>query len=235
MKTSTKLLLGAAHLCLGLSLPAQAQYANTQSVVAGFGGHATGGSLVHLGAGAQPGGVAVSYEGGSSAYSGGAINRAGFLGSLVLKPSLDTGGSGLPNELNPDNDGDSLWDHWEVSGDKFSPGTATDPNLADTDDDGSDDGDERTAGTDPTDGGSTFAILQLLRAGPNQELTWQARGNHERIYVVRAIDDSYDATPSTVIWSNTVAGGSAPWFDTTQSITNAPANARFFAVEVIEP
>ncbi len=63
----------------------------------------------------------------------------------------------------------------------------------------------------------------------------RARRNDERIYVVRAIDDSYDGTPGTVIWSNTVAGGSSPWYATTETIADPTTGARFYAVEVIMP
>jgi len=228
---------GCVALCSVLLLPGFSvfgQYSNTSSVVNGFGGRSTGGSYSHVGAGAQPGGIAVSYENGSANYSGGKINRAGFLSTFVLFPHLDTNGNGIPDELDPDNDSDGLWDHWEVSGEKFNPLMPTNPNNPDSDNNGLSDFHEMVAGTNPQDANSAFQIVDIGPSGLNRAVTWNARGNNERIYVVKAINDSFDATPSVVIWSNTVAGGSAPWFGTTQTITDPNTDARFFAVEVIK-
>lgn len=225
-----------AMLAVTFGTPATAQdYTNTSSVINGFGGRSTGGTYTHIGAGAQPGGIGVSYENGAANYAGGQINRAGFLSTFVMFPDRDTNNNGLPDELDPDNDGDGLWDHWEISGEKFSPTTPTDPNLADSSGDGVSDYNAMVAGTDPTDPGATFEIVDIEAVGSDQEVTWRARGNDERIYVVRVIDDSYDGTPGAVIWSNTVAGGAAPWFATTETIVDPSVDARFYAVEVIMP
>ncbi|HMP71626.1 MAG TPA: hypothetical protein PKE55_00010 [Kiritimatiellia bacterium] len=227
------LVLGLALMVSGIS--ATAQITQVASVMNGFGGRSTGGTYTQIGAGAQPGGIAVSYENGAANYAGGKINRAGFLNTFVMFPNLDTNGSGLPNELDPDNDGDGLWDHWEVSGEKFTPNSPTDPNLADTDGNNISDYDESIAGTNPNDPNAGLIIIDLENAGANREVTWTARGNNERIYVVRALDDSFGATPSAVIWSNTVGGGLAPWYETTETIADSAGNSRFYAVEVIRP
>jgi hypothetical protein len=228
--------LGFALLGLGLfAVPVAAQMTQTASVMNGFGGRATGGGYRQISAGAQPGGVATAYENGTANYAGGMINRAGFINTFILFPDLDTNNNGLPNELDPDNDGDGLWDHWEISGEKFSPATPTDPNAPDSGNTGVSDYEAMVAGTDPYDPDAVFRIIDLAADGTDAEVTWRARGNHERIYVVRVIDDSYDDTPSTVIWSNTVAGGSAPWYTTEATITNETVGARFFAVEVMNP
>lgn len=220
----------------GLISSAVAQtYMNTGSVVNGFGGRSSAGDFVHIGAGAQPGCVGTAYENGAHEYAGGLIHRAGFLNTFVLFPDLDTNNNGLPDELDPDNDGDGLWDHWEISGEKFNPATPTDPNSADSGNTGVSDFDAMVAGTDPYDPDSVFRIVALDADGTDAEVTWLARGNQERIYVVRAIDDSFGDTPATVIWSNRVAGGVAPWYAVEARITNELVNARFFAVEVILP
>ena len=230
--------LWGAILCAGMvfsGMTAHAQLAQTASVMNGFGGRAAGGDYALISAGAQPGGVATSYEAGPANYAGGMINRAGFINTFILFPDLDTNNNGLPNELDPDNDGDGLWDHWEISGEKFNPATPTDPNSPDSGNTGMTDYEAMVAGVDPHDPDAVFRIVALGTDGDDAEVTWRARGNHERIYVVRVIDDSYDDMPSTVIWSNTVAGGSAPWYATDATITNETVGARFFAVEVINP
>ncbi len=43
------------------TLAVEAQYSNVASVINGFGGRSTGGAYTHIGAGAQPGGIGVSY------------------------------------------------------------------------------------------------------------------------------------------------------------------------------
>lgn len=235
MKTPWTRFVGFGVLFLLADLPVQAQYSQVASVVNGFGGRSSGGTYTHISAGAQPGGIQVSYEGGSVNYNGGRINRAGFLNLFVMSAVADANGNGIPDELDPDNDGDGLWDHWEVSGEKFSPVTATDPNTVDTDNNGATDFEEMMAGTDPSNPGSVLQIIALDRNGTDQQVTWTARGNNERIYVVRTIDDGYTGTPSAVIWSNTVGGGVAPWYATTMAITDPSVDARFYAVEVIKP
>jgi hypothetical protein len=211
------------------------QLTQVASVMNGFGGRSSGGTYTHLGAGAQPGGVGTSYENGPANYQGGQINRAGFLNTFVFAPGLDANQNGIPDELDPDNDGDGLWDHWELSGEQFSPLTPTDPNLADTDGNNISDYEESIAGTDPNNPDAGLIIIDLENTGANREVTWTARGNNERIYVVRALDSNYDATPSTVIWSNTVGGGLAPWFETTETIADPATTSRFYAIEVIRP
>lgn len=228
--------IGSVLVCISLhTMPSTAQLTQTASVMSGFGGRSAGGIFDQISSGAQPGGVNTAYEGGPAHYAGGMINRAGFINTFILFPNLDTNNNGLPNELDPDNDGDGLWDHWEISGEKFNPPTPTDPNAPDSGNTGMSDYEAMVAGIDPHDPNAVFRIVALDTDGQDAAVTWRARGNHERIYVVRIIDDSLDDIPATVIWSNTVAGGSAPWYATETTITNEAVGARFYAVEVINP
>jgi len=131
--------------CVGLV--ALGEVEQTSSVLDGSGARGTSGSSTNLSASAQPGSVAVS--------SGGTMgNYAGFLGTFVLKPTLDTDNDGLADELDLDNDNDTLTDVEELEGTAFSPVTPTDPNDEDCDDDGFTDDEEASYGSDPWNAGS---------------------------------------------------------------------------------
>lgn len=208
------------------STSAFAQLTNRSSVLDGFGARSTGGSLTHLGAGGQPGGIATS--------SGGAFqNQAGFLNTFLLQPGLDTDGDGLADEADPDNDNDRLADATEIGGDAFTPASATLVNVADTDGDGQLDGWEAVAGTDPNNVNALLELVAISNAPAGRNIAWLARGNNERTYVVRATTDPRQPF-STVIFSNTIAGGAAPWYAVTSALLHASAsNTLFYAVEVV--
>jgi hypothetical protein len=227
--------MGTLLLLTAWSSTAYGQLTQISSVMNGFGGRSSGGTYTHVGAGAQPGGIGTSYENGPANYQGGQINRAGFLNTFVFAPGLDANQNGIPDELDPDNDGDGLWDHWELSGEQFSPLTPTDPNRADTDGNNISDFEEMLAGTNPTDPEAGLNIISMKPDGLMGVVTWQARGNNERIYVLRVRDNSYDGIPDIVIWSNTVAGGFPPWYAVTNTISEPLTDGSFYAVEVIKP
>jgi hypothetical protein len=75
-------------------------------------------------------------------------------------PSLDIDGDGQQAFLDPDDDGDGLADPVETGTGVFvsASDTGTDPNVADSDGDGVDDGTEVAFGTDPNDPSSTPAV-----------------------------------------------------------------------------
>ena len=214
-------------LLLAGGATALAQFTNKSSVLDGSGTRSSCGSFTNLSAAGQPGGIAGS-EG------GGYVNQSGFLNTFLLQPGLDTDRDGLADELDPDNDNDGLTDAMEISGSAFNPATPTLVNVADTDGDGQLDGWEAVAGTDPTDSNSLFEFVAISStpAGRGVAVAWLARGNNQKTYVVRATADARQPY-STVVFSNTVAGGSAPWFAVTSSITNAcTSNTQFYVVEV---
>jgi hypothetical protein len=204
--------------------PGLAQFTNRSSVLDGMGTRSTGGSFTHIGAGAQPGGIATSSGGGFQ-------NQAGFLNTFFLKPGLDTDGNGVPDEADGDNDGDRLADLDEIIGNQFNPTTATQPNLADTDGDGVPDGEEAVAGTNPTDINALLEIIRIAKAGGGQDVGWVARGG--KTYVVRARTNLL-AGSFAPIATNTAVGGIAPWFVVTNAVTDATAvDTEFYAVEVL--
>ena len=200
--------------------------AHANQVIDSSGHLAMGGDLTHHSASGQPGGV-------QTAHGPQLIHYAGFLGSAVLQPTLDTDQDGLSNECDYDNDNDSLRDQDELDGFLFNPVTTTDPNLSDTDGDGMNDGDEARAETNPLDPGMKLEItsIQCTNAGNDVKVTWQARGGVN--YQVIQLDIS-TGTTTTMLSNVTALGGLAPWFQTTADFTHGlPANKTnlFYIIE----
>lgn len=219
----------AAYALVGLFLASGetgwAQYSNKSSVFNSSGAQASGGGFTNIHAVGQPSGTA-------TAAGGCYVNQSGFLNTLLLQPSLDTDQDGLADELDLDNDNDGLTDAAEIDGSGFAPTTPTSVNLADTDGDGCPDGLESAAGTDPNDQNAAFELIAISNAVGDFTVAWLARGNNQKVYVVRASTDASQPY-STVLFSNTVAGGSAPWFAVTASVDHAcTSNAQFYAIGV---
>lgn len=224
MNTATVLL--SVCVCLPfLGSTSPGQFTNTSSVLDGSGAMSSGGALTNISAAGQPGGI---YESGG----GGFVNQAGFLNTFFLKPGLDTDSDGLADEIDRDNDNDGLTDVSEINGNEFSPATPTLVNVADTDEDGIIDGFEASSGTDPDNPDALLKLVAISNAAGARGVAWLARGNNEKTYVVRAANDPKNVY-GTVVFSNTVAGGSAPWFELTNSVLHASASTSlFYAVEV---
>lgn len=214
------------YLVFGWACLGHAQTSTLSSVADVAGTRTTGAGCTNLSAVGQPGGISVS-------SGGGYVNRAGFLNTFILRPGLDMDADGLADELDVDNDGDGLADGQEIIGDQFSPITATEVNLADTDADGVSDGDEAVAGTDPGDVNALLEIVDIENSPAGREVAWVARGGNQRTYVVRAGPEAGQSA-TVVVFSNTVAGGAAPWFATTAAVAHASiSNIQIYAVEVL--
>ena len=207
-------------------LTAEAQFTNRSSVLDGSGTTSSGGSYTNISAAGQPGGIAVS-------SGGGYVNQAGFLNTFSIKPALDTDGDGLADEIDMDNDNDQITDETELAGTAFAPGTPTLLNVADSDGDGIPDGAEAIAGTNPTDVNSLLEIVAITNSAGSRFVTWQARGSNQKTYLVRSASTVFGPY-STIVFSNTVAGGLSPWYETFGTATDPAAGSnRFFAVEVL--
>ena len=213
-------------LALGLvATTASAQYTNRSSVLNGSGTRATGGGYTSISAGGQPGGIARSANATHR-------NQAGFLNTFLLQAAADADQDGIPDELEEDNDNDGLADTSELGGGAFVPGAPTLVNTADSDGDGVPDGQEAAAGTNPNDADALFALTAITNGAGLRYVAWTGRGNNERTYRVLATPDATQPY-AEVIFSNTLAGGSAPWYAVTNLIAEAGTNsARYYAVEV---
>ena len=215
--------LKIAFLWIAVASAAYGQFTNKSSVLDSSGTISTGGTYTNISAAGQPGGISTS-DGGTY------VNQAGFLNSFFIKGGLDTDSDGILDEADLDNDNDDLRDATEIAGSAFSPATGSGVNSSDTDGDGMNDGRESLDGSDPTDNNATFELVQIASTGA---VTWLARGNNEKTYVVKASSRSY-AQPSEVLFSNTVAGGSAPWYQVTNTFSdNVTTNGRYYSVEVV--
>ncbi len=219
----------------GAATPSAASYEtrNLGWACAGGGGVCTGAldgvTYANRGAFGQAGGVAASTGSGST-------NLGGFLQAVDLKrPALDTDGDGLADELDGDNDNDTLGDRLELGGLAFNPTTATDIHLADTDGDGMSDDGEQVAGTDPTQAASLLRITGIKRAPDARiALEWTARADSAKRYRILVSDGPGFTPPSTSIRTNQFAGGEAPWFAMAVAVTNdGPSSNRYFAVQAL--
>jgi hypothetical protein len=212
-------------LAVLLAPAAWGQFTNKSSVLDGSGTTSAGGTFTNISAAGQPGGIAES-------SGGGFINQAGFLNTFFMKPGLDTDGDGLANEADPDNDNDALADASEIGGGAFNPNTVTLVNLRDSDGDGMSDGQESVSGTDPNDPNARLALVSITNAAGNRQVAWLARGDSVKKYAVKTTTNALQPY-ATVIFSNTVAGGSGPWFPVTNAIADSSVtNVEFYAVEV---
>lgn len=176
----------------------------------------------HVSAAGQPGGIFTNANGTLNNY-------AGFLQAVDIKQWNRTDIYGNPYELTQDNDVDGLTDVEEVQGSGFSPGTPTEVNIADTDGDGTLDGGESIAETDPRDENISLQILDVRNVGGNREITYMARGN--KLYHIRGNDGSYQY-PTTDLGTDQEAGGVGTWLVRTNVYTDtAVMNARSYAIE----
>ncbi|MBU1909513.1 MAG: thrombospondin type 3 repeat-containing protein, partial [Verrucomicrobia bacterium] len=167
----------------------QAQYRQLSTVHDGSGTMSTNTVLLsgvdyrHVSAAGQPGGIFTS-------TNGTLVNYAGFLQAVDIKrPDLDTDGDGVIDELSTDNDGDTLTDQEEVEGSEFDPATVTLVNNPDTDGDSVPDGEESTAGTDPTDEDAFLQITAFRDAGGDKVLWWTARDGKQ--YSILSADGNH--------------------------------------------
>ncbi len=219
-----KTISAIAILVLSCSTAAFAQYTNKSSVLDGSGTRASGGSYTNLSAAGQPGGIAV-------ASGGSYVNQAGFLNTFCLKPG-QLGVHGIPVEIDPDNDGDNLTDMQEITGSAFSPATPTDPNNPSSGNTGMSDLQASIAGVNPYDSNATLRIVAVTNASGQTYVAWRAHGNNERTYVVYSTTNAMQQY-ATVVFSNKVAGGSYPWYVTTNAVPDSPAGgAKFYTVTV---
>lgn len=161
------------------------------------------------------------------------INQAGFASSVVLQPLVDTDTDGVIDENDPDDDGDGMEDATELAGSSFDPVTPTAPLAADSDSDGTTDGDEAVAGTNPHDAAARLRITDLQPQGGDVVLTWQSRDGYQYDLLGATSVTALAVAPS-VVDCHTAAGGTAPWYEVLSVATNTPGGPTlFYRVEVV--
>jgi hypothetical protein len=230
-----KIALFGVVLFLAGSRAAFAQtYTNTSDVLDGSGVMSSGGGYTNISATGQPGGISTSVAGTLPLNAGTIVNQAGFLNTFFLRPNL-LSVHGIPVEIDPDNDGDGLSDWQEITGSAFVPPTPTDPNDPSTAGDGVSDYNKAIAGTNPLGTNTDFRILAVTNSAGAVFVTWLASGNNSRTYVLRSATNALQAY-ATVIFSNTVAGGTSPWYAVTNTAADtAGSGPHFYSVTVFDP
>ena len=121
----------------------------------------------------------------------------------------------------------------EITGSAFDPATPTDPNNPSTAGDGVSDGAKALAGTNPDDPNASLRITAITNAAGQRFIAWLAHGHNERTYRLLAASDPRQPF-ATVIFSNTVAGGTYPWYVVTNVVADDSAtNKLFYRVDAI--
>ncbi|HNR93180.1 MAG TPA: hypothetical protein PKM67_02265 [Kiritimatiellia bacterium] len=220
-----RMLFALAVLAL-ISLNVMGQYSQPSTCLDGAGDRSSGGAYSNISAVAQPGGTAVS-------SAGGMVNYAGFLGTFSLQPGLDTDADGLEDEVDSDNDNDALADLSEIEGSEFSPATASNPNLADSDDDGITDYGEAVAGTDPTDENAHLQIVSITENAGNKEIAYVAREG--KTYRIRAAGEDFSGGSAEMDTQTVGAWNADDWSVHTNVYTDttAPSNTLLYAIEPV--
>ena len=205
---------------------AWAQATNESAVVDGGGNYSTNATYRHFSAIGQGGPVGFN-------ESTANLNYSGFLNTFLLAPDQDTDADGVADENDPDDDDDGLGDATEIAGTDFSPPTATDPFLADTDADGAADGAEAVAGTNPLDPFSLLRILYASTDGTDDVVEWQGRSGKTYEVVRGGAVEALGNAP-TVVDTVTAVGGVGPWLETTTASTNAAGGTEaYYGVRVL--
>ena len=121
-----------------------------------------------------------------------------------------------------DTDADGLSDEEEIN--RYG----TDPNRAETDGDGQNDGTEVAAGSDPLDVRSLLRVVQVTRPDPGSfTITWTAKSG--KLYRL-ARSANLDFTDATVVATD--LAGSEPYAVYTDATVPPESTGMFYRVEV---
>jgi hypothetical protein len=178
----------------------------------------------HESAASQPGGV-------STGAANNWLHYAGFLQAVDIKRAdLDTDGDGRADELDADNDDDSLADRAEVDASAFGGYASTDPNDPDTDADGMTDDREAAGLFDPLDPNHRLYILDVGDDAGHMRINWVGKGGGTTNTLL-AIYDLVNEPFTNELYSAAFAGGDAPWYKTTNTYAwSDDSTARYFRV-----
>lgn len=213
-----------------LTVKVQASYSNATLNISACGATMSGGGYVTTGS--------LVPVGGQEMQSGSLYHQSGFAAGFIFQPQ--TAFSGLPDELNPDNDLDGLSDGEEIAvgsslynsdtdGDGLSDPDevrthGTSPVLTDSDADGMDDPRELIAGTSATNRNSLLSVACTLLPNGQKKLSWFGVSG-------RAYTFQYTDSLNSGLWqshpSEITGNGSDISFTDTE-----PASNRFYRVKV---
>lgn len=205
MKTPRSVITGSALIALSGSI-CMAAPEQQSSTVSACGSLHTNGAIRTVFTVAQPGTAQVSSNNRYTHY-------AGFMGGAFLRPAV-TNDEGTALEASPDNDNDGLTDIDEVSGAAFGGHARTDPNSQDSDGDGMHDADEAAGMYDPNDAGHALQIRALDHGTGNMALTWVGKGGGT-VNTILWDHDLVSGAFTNTLYSDTYAGGDAPWYKAT--------------------
>ena len=142
----------------------------------------------------------------------------GFLQTFVMFPQRDSNGNGIPNENDPDDDGDGISDAMELNGSAFSPQTPTSILESDTDNDGLTDEEERICGTDPTNESEALRV-EIELENERTVISWG--GREGKIYdVLFATSITQMLENPLVVETLTAGDGTGVWMKTQCMHTN---------------
>ena len=172
------------------------------------------------GAGTTPGGDTLYFSIGQGHPVGALVSAsgqllAGFQILYVQHPALDTDGDLVIDENDADDDNDALGDGVELAGSSFNPVTASNPLVADSDNDGATDRAESAAGTNPLDAAMRLRIVSVAKAPGSSQATLTVQG---RAGVPLKLQAAGSVAALVDVGDVTLTGGTAPWFFTTTTV-----------------
>ena len=162
-------------------------------------------------------------------------NYSGFLHTFVSRPDLDNDVDGIADENDTDDDNDGLTDLAEVRGSGFDPTTITDLFNADTDNDGTGDGEESVASTNPQDPDSQLAVIRIDLQNGSEVVEWKSRQGKTYDLLRAGTIFELVSAPETAAVVTVTSGGAGPFLETSTVSTNPSTGGKVFYGVRVKP